>query len=373
MEPVDPRMRAMLGEGDPSAGPEDLHSIVARAGRRMRLRAAAVAGAVAVVAGGGVGYAVSTTGGPGRQIVATSPSSGSGARASSEAPGGAVPAGEPSVALPQAAHFTRLFTRQANGIDIRAYLIASPMLLPGGTSACGSVGTLFQAETSTPDMVSVAPSTFEVQPATSPIISDNATVVGVAEGDPVAVVDVQTTSAVAKVRMAFTGGARDEMKPVKGWSALAAPVPWYQAVKAGQVTVGMLTALDSAGKSLSSVTVVWPTPVTGVYGSGSSSASSSGSGSATAPSIVPPASDKTAAAAAAAAAAAREAAAQEAEAAAAARAAALACPVPPSPPTSVPCTPPTTVKGAIYACASPAVTPVGPPTTGAPTKGSGGQ
>jgi len=278
-------MGGLLGDGDVS-GSDDLHAIVARAGRRMRWRAAALAGVVAVAAGGGVGYAVSTTGGSARQVVATSPASGSSTRASSQAPSGAQIAGGPSAALPEPNRFTRLFTRQANGIDIRGYLVATPLMMPlssAGSTECGTAGSHFQAEVSTPDMVATAGSGFVVQQLGSMILSEQTTVVGDAEGDPVAVVVLQTNSAVSKVRMDFTGGATDEMTPVQGWAVLAAPAAWFQSGKVTQETVGTLTALDSSGHSLATTPVQWPpvvTPTQGSVGSGSVGSGSVGSGSA---------------------------------------------------------------------------------------------
>ena len=280
-------MGGLLGGGeptDPSGGPEDLRAIVAKAGRRMRIRAGAVAGAVAMVAGGGVGYAVSTTGGSTPQVVATS--QGAGGRASSQAPGAAQAAGpSASTALPGATKFSRLFTRQANGVDIRAFLVAFPTMMPLGATggaAPSCTTTRLQAELSTPAMVAVAGGGGIVsQQSGAAVINVEPAVVGEAEGDPVAVVVVQTGPTVAKVRMSFNGGATDEMTPSEGWSVLAAPAPWFQPGKAVTTTqLGTLTALDSGGHTVGSRTLTWPpapTPAPGVIpGSGGSTGSGSG-------------------------------------------------------------------------------------------------
>lgn len=349
--------------GDPSAGgpggggPDELRSIVDRAGRRMRVRAAAVAGVVALAAGGGVGYAVSTTGGSGRQIVATAPTSGAGARASSQPAGAPSPDGEPSYAVPEAAKFTRLFVRQANDVDIRGFLVASPIMFPlngagatggSGSVACGTLGSRLQAEVSTPGMVAVAGSSFAAQQAAPDLLTVQPAVVGAAEGDPVAVVVVQTSSSVTKVRMEFTGGVTDEMAPVQGWAALAAPAGSYGSSKVTPQPVGTLTALDKSGKTLSSVPVVWPAAINGVYASGSGSVgSSSGSASAPAANTASPTTYKST----------------------------VACPAPPPTVSVPPCTPPTTsppnAVPPYYACGT-----VSPPPAGvnssATTKGSGG-
>lgn len=281
-------MGGLLGggePGDPAGGPEDLRAIVAKAGRRMRIRAGALAGAVAIVAGSGVGYAVSTTGGSTPQVVATSQRAGG--RASSQAPGGAASAAGPSasIAFPGAAKFSRLFTRQANGVDIRAFLVAFPMMTPlgaGSAAAPSCTATRFQAELSTPAMVAIAGGGgFVGQQAGAAVINADPEIVGEAEGDPVAVVVVQTDPTVSKVRMSFNGGATDEMTPREGWSVLAAPASWFQPGKAATTTkLGTLTALGSGGRTVGSRTLTWPptpTPAPGVVpGSGGSTGSGSG-------------------------------------------------------------------------------------------------
>jgi hypothetical protein len=290
MEPVDPRMGGLLGGGDAGGGggPDELRAIVTKAGRTMRLRAAAVAGVVAVAAGGGVGYAVSATGGSSKQVVATSPLAGRSPSSSGESGAPAAPGasssqseGAPSIALPAPARFTRLFVRQANGVSIRGYLIASPLMSPlagNGTAYCGTLGSRLQAEVSTTDMVGVVGSGFVAQRPGSAILDAEPSVAGEAEGDPVAVVVVQTGSAVAKVRMDFTGGGSDQMAPVQGWSALAAPAPGFKAGSVAQVTLGTLTALDSSGRTVATQTVTWPpgpVPAAGGVSAGSGSGTAS--------------------------------------------------------------------------------------------------
>lgn len=345
------------GAGAGAGGPDELRAIVARAGRRMRWRSAALAGSVALVAGGGVGYAVSGTGGSGRQVVATAPASaGSGSRASGAASGAAsngaassaVPtAGGPSIAYPGSTPYLRVFNRQANGVDIRGFMISMPVMLPAmsnDSSACGTVGTTLQVEVSTSNMVGIASGGL-VESSSGSLLSQQAEVLGQAEGDPIAVVVVRTGQDVAKVTMDFTGGATDSMIPVKGWSALAAPAQWYSApsTKTGSVVFGTLTALDSSGHTVGTATIQWPAPVTGtvsggtVSGGGSSSGTgSSGTGSSGATTGQ------------------------------AAPRSAVLCPNP-GPPTMPPCPPPATVTGTAYACPL-----VGVPSTGAPTASGSG-
>ena len=312
MEPVDPRLGGALGGG--SGGPEELREIVARAGRRMRVRSAAVAGAVALVAGGGVGYAVSQTGSPAQKGVATAPVSGNGSRSQGSygAAGGAAP-GSSSIAVPAGVQFTPVFNRQANGVDIRGFLIGFPTRPPAGAATCPGIGPRFQAELSTQKMVGIAGSGFVPEQLGPMVLTEQPSLVGEAEGDPVAAVVVQTNPSVAKVRMEFTGGNTDEMQPVKGWSALAAPVPDLRNGKVDPVTSGTLTALDASGHSLSSTLITWPpaapaplplpaapnggsgggtgssgTVSSGTASSGTASSGTAGSGKASYPCAVPP-------------------------------------------------------------------------------------
>jgi len=281
-------MSGLLGGGEPGdtgAAPEDLRAIVAKAGRRMRLRAGALAGAVAIVAGSGVGYAVSTTGGSGPQVVATS--QGAGSRSASSPSGASQVSGAAAYPLPEAAKFSRLFNRQANGVDIRAFVVSSPgiqPLLPASGAAAPSCMTMsrLQAELSTPVMVATAGGGgFVNQQSGAAVVDVEPAIVGEAEGDPVAVVVVMTGPTVAKVRMSFTGGATDEMTPREGWSVLAAPASWFQAGSGATTTqIGTLTATDSRGRTVESRTLTWPpapVPVPGVVG-GSGGSPGSGTG-----------------------------------------------------------------------------------------------
>ena len=279
-------MGGLLGGGEPggpAGGPEDLRAIIAKAGRRMRIRAGAIAGAVAVVAGGGVGYAVSTTGGSTPQVIATS--QGAGDRTSSAAPGAAQLSGPTALnAFPEASKFSRLFTRQANGVDIRAFVVSFPAIQPlspaSGVAAPTCVTTSrLQAELSTPGMVAVAGGGGFVAQQAAAIVDLQPAIVGQAEGDPVAVVVVMTGPTVAKVRMSFNGGATDEMAPRGGWSVLTAPASWFQPGKsATTIQLGTLTVLDSGGRAVESRALNLPPAPAPVVVQGSAGTGSAGSG-----------------------------------------------------------------------------------------------
>jgi hypothetical protein len=342
-------MGGLLDDG--AGGPDELRAIVARAGRRMWWRSAAVAGAVAIVAGGGVGYAVSGTGGSARQVVATAPAS-QGSATNAPSASGTRAAGGSSIAVPEASTFTHLFTRQAGGVEIRGFLVSSPLMLPvGAASTCGSFGSSFQAEVSTSGMVATQTNGFAVSPATGPILSAQGTIAGVREGDPVALVVVETEQQVAKVRMDFTGGATDEMAPVKGWSVLAAAATWFEAGKLEQATIGTLTTFDSSGHTLATMTVQWPPapmPASGTSGSGVSSGSGTASSGTVSSGTVRATTGESS------------------------PAAATPCKVFP-PPTPVPCPPPSSPSGAAYACpAVPAQVPGAPTSTATTATRSGG-
>ena len=84
---------------------------------------------------------------------------------------------------------------------------------------------------------------------TKPLNATEVQVLGGPEGDPTAVVTVATGPSVREVRVLFKGGATDSMAPVGGWVALAGSVP---ADAASGGSLGTLTALDAAGRALSS-------------------------------------------------------------------------------------------------------------------------
>lgn len=312
----------------------------------MRVRSAAVAGAVALVAGGGVGYAVSLTGSSAQKVVATAPLSGNGAQArgsfGAASAGGAV---SPAIAAPVGVQFTPLLNRQANGVEIRGFLIGSSGY---GAPTCAGIGPRFQAELSTQKMVGIAGSGFIPQQVGQMPLTEQPSVVGEAEGDPVAVVVVQTNSSVSDVRMAFNGGATDSMEPVKGWSVLAAPMAGLQTGKIDQVALGTLTALDSSGHVLASSPITWPPAApaplpAGTNGGSGSGTAGSGSGTAGSGTVS--------------------------SGAAGSGVATYPCAVPPPAQPVTPCAPSTTVQGQIYAC--PAQAPASEPASTIP-KGSGG-
>jgi hypothetical protein len=260
MEPDDIPVHDLLGvgEGGPAGaapGPDELRAIVARAGRR-RLRITSVGVAAALIAGGAIGYAVSNHSSSPAAQTATAPSSGSSGApapnaASSAGAQSSSSAGGVSIGSPVAEHFTALFSRTAGGITIRGYLTNSPQ--PTGALARCAVGPpQIQVEVSTAKMVGTVSSlqlgVNRSQPA-SGVTSD---VLGVAEGDPTAVVTMATGSGVREVTMSFTGGATDQMVPVQGWAVLAAPVAANLAY--GQ-SFGTLVAKGAAGQTLSSTKV----------------------------------------------------------------------------------------------------------------------
>ena len=301
MEPVDPRMSELLsGAGAP--GPDELRSIVSRAGRT-RTRFAAIAAGLALAAGGGLGYGVSSavSSGSGQQIVATAPQGGSAGSPAAPAGGTSSAIGGSSIASPNApvvapSHLQKLFTRQVGSIDIRGFLQSMPVASPLGVPAICVPGgwARFQAEVSTPAMVGIV-SGFEYLESTSgPIQYTQPEIVGVAEGGPVAVVVAYTSASVAQVRMEFAGGGSDEMAPVQGWSALVEPYP--TGASTTPTTFGTLAALDKSGHTLATQSVdAGPRPLLpgvgqpptgsvhaangGVVGNTSSGSASSGTGS----------------------------------------------------------------------------------------------
>jgi hypothetical protein len=270
-------------ESEPSPpGPDDLRAIVARADRRrLRVTAAGVVAALAV--GAGIGYGVSNHGSGALQTASSSSSTslptangptvngqtGNGSSASGAASSGGVATAPAPEGLPAVGYstLTSLFHRTTKGITIRGFLseFAPPPvgLLPRCTLY--PLGSTFRGEVSTAKMVGLVDGGVSWTASSSSVETVDAQVLGVAEGDPTAVVTVGTSSAVARVHMAFAGGGSDEMVPVRGWAALAAPAPALAgAAMSGAVNskVGVLTAYNAAGHTLStsSVTLGYFTP-----------------------------------------------------------------------------------------------------------------
>jgi hypothetical protein len=136
-------------------------------------------------------------------------------------------------------------------VTIRSFLVTYPEIF-GALPSCGMQGAHLQAEVSTARMVGIVGGGFSGADKTQPASSIWSQVVGTAEGDPVAVVTAATGATVGQVSMTFAGGTTDQMTPVAGWVALAAPVP--AALSYGQ-TAGTLTERDSAGKVIGSQSV----------------------------------------------------------------------------------------------------------------------
>jgi hypothetical protein len=240
------------GPAEPEPGQDELRAIVARAGRR-RWRVLGAGVAAALVAGGAIGGAVgysASNHSKGSVQTASSPAaSASGSKGAVTQPGFA-PATLPGMnaAYPLSApQLTALFFRTANGVTIRAYKTRTPVPLP--VAGCQGVIPTMQgvhAELSTSRAVGVADSYASGRGgmALSP------SVFGQAEGSPDAAVIVFSPSDVATVKMAFTGGAVDQMRPVGGWAVLAGPV-----APTSKVNLGVLTSYAASGKQLSSTTV----------------------------------------------------------------------------------------------------------------------
>jgi hypothetical protein len=260
----------LLGVGDQAApGPDPLRAIVARAGRR-RLRMAAGGMAVALAAGGAIGYSVSNHASNASQTAtATAPATGNAAgsppsagqnsaNASTGASFATGSAGGAALLAPYGAtNLARLFTRTAGPVTIRGYQIN--FTVPRGVPAsCQIAGPAFQAEVSTADMVGIVSGGFgTTRVAASSVTALGAQLLGVPEGDPTEVVTVATGTGVASVRMAFAGGGTDQMAPVKGWAALAAPVTGTSASQTAPLStrVGQLTAFNASGHQVASVSV----------------------------------------------------------------------------------------------------------------------
>jgi hypothetical protein len=273
MEPED-LLRA--GENEPKAGANELRAIVARAQRRRwRVGVAGLAAALAI--GGGVGYALSNHHSSG-QSVATSPESGSKAGSSSPA-GQSGPAagsgrsssssstGAASSAALYPERLQPLFTRTAGSVDVRGFLLSSSIKLPQGYAmpSCAITGPRFEAEVSTTKMVGTVVAGYAAPDPAQTLSDVSASIVGVAEGDPILVVTADAGKGVAQVKVTgFAGGGTDSMAPVGGWVALAGPTTTTSPSTISPVKVGTISALSGSGQVLASESVTPPT----VFGGG---------------------------------------------------------------------------------------------------------
>lgn len=257
MQPEDMPLHDLLGVGDQAEpGPDPLRAIVARASRRRR-RLVAGCMAVALVAGGAIGFAVSNHSSPAAQTStagalagAGSGSGGPAAPTASALSGGSVTSsadGLPGVGR----QLSRLFTRTtAGGVTLRAFRTEAiaPAALPSG---CAISVPRLQVEVSTATMVGVvlgsAPATHS-----QPVTAVDSQVVGQPESDATAVVVVATGPTVTRVEVAFKGGAKDSMAPSAGWAVLAASAP---ANLSNGAAIGTLTAMNAAGKAVGSLPV----------------------------------------------------------------------------------------------------------------------
>lgn len=255
----------------PTGGRQELEAIIERASfhRRSRvLKLATLTAVVALGAGTGIGYAAWHQ--PAPQTVVSGPAS---SGSTVPYPNGAfngglssplvgtVPVGGVTAVPAEAFRMSRIFDRQAGAIAIRGFEVGngseSPPL-PG--PPCGQVvQPEMTAELSTPGMVGMVTGFRTVGASVSkPVMSTDGEYLGLIEGDPVAVIVVQTSKEVTDVRATFAGSRRatDHMAPVKGWAVLAAELP---AGTSPSKTLGTVDALGAGGKVLETLEVPYGT------------------------------------------------------------------------------------------------------------------
>lgn len=227
MEPDLP-LHDLNGTNDKGSNGPDGAPVVRVERRRWRTAALAVSMAlVAAAVGAFAGHAASNH--PAR--TAQAPGSPSGGRPQATTGGLTLPLG----------HFTFVLARTVAGITIRGYETGTSTPL----GVCGPIsGSRFRAEVSTAKMVGVVASSLSATSSHSGVTSVSASVLGVSEGDPTAVVVVSTSNDIARVQVQFVGGATDQMTPVRGWAVVAGRVP--SADQTG-TDLGVLTAYDSTG------------------------------------------------------------------------------------------------------------------------------
>jgi hypothetical protein len=264
MGPDDIPVHDLLGHDDSGEpGPDELRAIVSRASRH-RLRRLSAGMLSALVVGGLVGYLVSNqTSSPSQTAVspAAAPNNSSTTVAGGpEAAVGSINSSSPGISssssssssgvVEPAIAYTHLFTRTAGDVTIRGFLTNFPGSSAG--PACVVGPPQFEAELSTAQMVGTVDALTGGRPSTNSVASVQTSVVGSAEGDPVAVVTAEAGLGVKLVKASFVGGSTDSMAPVRGWVALAAPV---SARLSYGKSLGHVTALGSAGNVLSTTDI----------------------------------------------------------------------------------------------------------------------
>jgi hypothetical protein len=252
MEPDDIPVHDLLGVGsEPAPGPDQLRAIVTRAGRK-RWGTAAVAATLALGLGLGVGFAVSGSSSPATQT-ATGASNGAGAPNPAIAPSNSSSGSTASAAAPASAapHLNKLFTRTAGDVTIRGFLLNFPQI-SGVPASCSVQGAHLQVEVSSAKMVGVVGTSPLGVDRTQPASAMWSEVVGTAEGAPTAVVTAATGPRVTQVSMSFADNTTDQMAPVRGWVALAAPV---SGTLTSAQTLGTLTERQADGTVVASQTV----------------------------------------------------------------------------------------------------------------------
>ncbi|MGH9120342.1 MAG: hypothetical protein ACRDYC_00115, partial [Acidimicrobiales bacterium] len=198
--------------------------------------------------------------------------------ANTAAGGGAV-GSTPMIGTPFSASLTHLFTTTEGAFTVRGFTeqtsspaATSPTTASGGTIVCIPTPRSepgFEAEVSSQEMVgSVALSpNLGVSTSSNPIIAAHSASVGIAEAGPAMVVDTDTSSAVAQLRMTFAWGTVVTQTPVKGYAALVAAIPStdISSNSFSATTVGTLAAVNSAGTVLQTASLdlgTYPAPAT---------------------------------------------------------------------------------------------------------------
>lgn len=243
-------------------------SVRKRKGLRLRRPPLPVvlSGATALIVGALLGYAAASgRSGAYASIYRESPGSLMGRLATPLVPGSSDPGSLAARAsIPDS--YTPLFTRQRNGVTVRAFLDGGSETVSGASQGCMN-GPPVVVEASTSKMVGVSvswePSSSELYPANSVV---RAEVLGSPEGDPIAVIMVAAGPRVKEVKATFStsDGLSDSMTPVYGWAVLAAPIAAVPSPS--NSPIGRVQSLGSGGQVLASVPLVANVPVTAWFG-----------------------------------------------------------------------------------------------------------
>jgi hypothetical protein len=130
-------------------------------------------------------------------------------------------------------HLRPLFVRSANGVTVRAFLLAASLGKhgQGRLGPCASPDALVLELSDQRAVAALAVP--DLRPSSNAVGVVEESVVGTYEGAPMAVLAIHAGSGVAAVKARFASGAADQGRLVEGWAVLVAVLPGHGEAGAG--------------------------------------------------------------------------------------------------------------------------------------------